>query len=306
MRKLGYFLIAILAILAGIEFFLYRNVSKFTTLPQKKETSEPSALLLPSNDISFQSDDGAALHGWLIQGKVGYPAILIAHKYGSNRSLLLVKLEGLIARLNKLGYFIFLFDFRGHGQSGSTSSLGFRESQDFSAALKAVLKYRQIARRVGVLGVGMGAIAASEAFNSVDEVKCIILDSIYESIPSKYTDEIITEWPFLSFSRPFLLKGVDWNIKQILKIPTTDLALADKMPKLYPKAVIFVEKEPLNDHVKALYEAAREPKELLQMEATAEDELIGEAREKYTLQLEEMVRKYLPSVSDEKTLELSR
>ena len=103
------------------------------------------------------------------------PCLIIAHEYGSNRSDVLGKLETLISSLNKQGYWIFLFDFRGHGQSSTPSALGYKEQEDLRAALTEVLKYKQIEPRVGVLGIGMGAIAAIQTCGDVDSVKFVIL-----------------------------------------------------------------------------------------------------------------------------------
>lgn len=304
MKKIGYFLLAALLILAGIEYFLYRNISKFLQAQQKEEQTDPKTLLLSSNDINFRSDDGTDLHGWLIQGKPGFPAVIIAHKYGSNRSSILLTLEGLIASLNKQGYYVFLFDFRGHGQSSGTSALGYKESQDVAAAIKALSKYTQISHRFAVLGVGMGAIASAKAFNSVEEVKCVLLDSIYDDVPGKYADEIIHEWPFLAVSKPVMSKAIGLNLEQLLDIPSTDLNLPVQMSRLYPKAVVFIEREPLNDSVRALYEAAREPKELLHLKDTAAGELIGPDRETYNIEVEQKIKKYLPPSNNEKTLDI--
>lgn len=305
MRKFISIAAVLLAILAGLEYLLYRQVTAFTNVAKKPEASEPRDLLLSANDITFQSDDGGDLYGWLIQGKPGYPAVLIAHDYGSNRSLTLVKLEGLITALNKQGYFIFLFDFRGHGKSNSSSALGYLEANDMSAALKAVLRYKQIGRRAAVLGVGMGAIAAAQAFHKVDEVKVLLLDSLYADIPARHTDSIIKEWPFLTVSRYVLKPAVGLNFRVLLKTQSK-LALHQQMADLYPKTVIFIEKEPLRKQAKDLYDVTREPKELLLLHQTATGELLGEDRQAYVSEVSGRVRKYLPPFNNEKQIELSR
>jgi uncharacterized protein len=306
MKKLAYFILAALIILAGIEYFLYKNLTKFIEAGHREEENDPKTLLLSSNDINFRSDDGVDLHGWLIQGRPGFPAVILAHKYGSNRSSILLTLEGLITGLNKQGYYVFLFDFRGHGQSGGNSALGFKESEDVAAAIKALSKYTQISHRFAVLGVGMGAIASAKAFNSVEEVKGVLLDSIYDDVPAKYANEIIHQWPFLSFSQPIMTKAISLNLEQMLHIPSTNLNLSVQMARLYPKAVVFIEKEPLNDRVRALYESAREPKELLNLKDTAAGELIGTDRETYNTEVEQKIRKYLPPSSNERTLDIPK
>ncbi len=306
MKKFGYFLLAFLVILGGIEYFLYTNVSKSIRVKNKEEKTDPKTMLLSSNDILFESEAGPSLQGWLIQGKPGHPAVIIAHKFGSNRSHALLKLEGLITSLNKQGYYIFLFDFRGHGQSSGSSALGFREADDVAGAVKALVKYKQISHRFAVLGVGMGAIAVAKAFHSVDEVKCVLLDSIYDNVAAQHTKDIIVEWPFLMFTEPVMIKAVDLNLQQILRVPTTRLNLTVQVSRLYPKAVVFIEREPVNSSVRALYDAAREPKELLQLEDTAAGELIGKARETYNIEVEQKIKKYLPPVNSQKELELPR
>jgi hypothetical protein len=304
LRKGINFLLVLAIILGGLEFLLYKRVVTLRHPEQKDEKVEPKDLLLNANDVQFSSDTGD-LHGWLILGKPGYPALIIAHDYRSNRSQTLTKLEGLITNLNKQGYFIFLFDFRGHGESGSASTLGYLEADDVDSALKAVLKYKQIGRRIGIMGVGMGAVAASQSFHAVDEVKLILLDSITESIPARFTDELITDYPFLSLVRPALLKGIEFNMDQAFHLKTTNMQWTTRMRALYPKAVVFVEEKPVRKEVVALYDAAREPKELLQVDVAADGELLGPARDEYNRQVGDKVLKYLPAVNHERTLELA-
>jgi len=301
-----YLLIPVVVILAGTEFALFSYVSRLIRVPKKTETVDPKDLLIPANDILFRTEDGVDLHGWLIQGKPGFPVLIVAHDYGSNRSDTLSNLEGLITKLNKLGYWVFLFDFRGHGESSSSSSLGLREDKDMQAALQTVLKYKQIGRRVGVLGIGMGAYVASDTLKTVDEVKVVVLDSICSDLQEKYGDRLIADWPFVERAKPILFRAVGYNMRFILEVPETDAHLIDKMPSLYPKAVVFVEKKPLQNSVKQLYEAAKEPKELLLLDETAEGELMGDLRQAYNDQVGDKIIKYLPSVTHEKTIDLTK
>ncbi|PWT91619.1 MAG: hypothetical protein C5B54_04975 [Acidobacteria bacterium] len=303
-KFLSFFLLLIL-IAAALETTLFLEVSKFTHPPRSDSGIDPKTLLLSSNDVVFDSN-GARLHGWHIIGKPNYPVLIVAHNYGSNRTEILAKLEGLVTTLNKRGYSIFLFDFRGHGDSNGNSALGYREKDDVLAALKTVLKYRTIAPRVAVFGIGMGAIAATEAASAADEVKFLILDSIYQDIPTRCTDGILTDWTMMKFARPFLIQMVEWNLKHGMKIPDTKLNLVKQMPQLYPKAVLFVEKNPLSPDSKALYDATKEPKELIQLGETAEGDLIGDARATYNKNVEMKIEKYFPPMNGEQTIELPK
>ncbi|HET6267697.1 MAG TPA: alpha/beta fold hydrolase [Acidobacteriota bacterium] len=305
MRKFFYFLLFLVLIAAGLEYLLRTTITKSMLPPKKEDSVNPSEFLFTANDLKFPTTDGVNLHGWLIHGKPGYPAFVLAHDYGSDRSDLLGKLEGLITRLNKEGYFILLFDFRGHGDSDSRSTFGFRESQDLHAAFQAILKYKVIDRRMGVLGVGMGAIAAIRGCQSVDEVKFLILDSVYDNIPERVTNDLLSEWPpFLAFIHPTVTRAVDWNLRDMLHLQSTNLDLQKGVASLYPRPLLFVDHNPLSQNARDLYEAAKEPKEMFQMKETASDDLVGTSREEYNNQLWDKIQKYLPAVKEEQTLEI--
>ncbi|MCI0417499.1 alpha/beta fold hydrolase, partial [bacterium] len=288
----------------GLEYLLFKRLSQFTKVPPPSKEINPGTLLLNANEIPFRSVDGVDLHGWLIQGKAGCPVLIIAHEYGSSRSQVLGKLETLISSLNKQGYFIFLFDFRGHGQSSTPSALGYKEQDDLRAALKEVLKFKQIEPRIGVLGIGMGAIATIQTCGDVDSVKFIILDSVYDDIPMKLSQKIIGEYPFVQFAEPALLHAVGWNMRPITGTGSQHMNLAETMPKLYPRPVLFVEKNPLSPPARRLYDATKEPKELIQLGETASGELIGEVRERYKNEIEDKILQHFPPSLTQQTIEI--
>jgi alpha/beta superfamily hydrolase len=307
MRKVFYVLVSILLILFGVEFVFFNFVRRITRLPQTKETIDPNSLLLKANDVSFKSSDGVLLKGWLIQGKPECPVLIIAHDYGSSRSRVLLNLENLITSLNKKGYYIFLFDFRGHGMSAGASSLGMREHLDLKGAFQAVLKYKQIEKRIGVLGIGMGAIASAEACPDVDEVKYVMFDRIYTDIAKRHAAAILEDLPFLKIlTEPLFDQVLAMNMQVALREHSIHLNLEKRMPRLYPRPFFFFETNPPENTTVKLYEAAREPKELIQLGETATDDLTGDVRERYKIELEKKIQKYLPLVLKGTTLELSR
>lgn len=299
--------IVIVLIVGVLEFLLFKQLSQLTKVPPPAKELSPGTFLLKVNEIPFTATDGADLHGWLIQGKPGCPVLIIAHEYGSNRSETLGKLETLISSLNKQGYWIFLFDFRGHGQSSSApSALGYKEQEDLRAALKEVLKYKQIEPRVGVLGIGMGAIAAIQTCGDVDSVKFVILDSVYDDIPTQLSQKITAEYPFVQFAEPALLYAVGLNMRPIAGVKSQHMNLEEMMPKLYPKPVLFVEETPLSPGARRLYDATKEPKELIQLGETASGELIGDVRERYKNEIEAKILQYFPPSLTQQTIEIMK
>lgn len=305
-KKILSVIVVLLMAAAGLEVLIYRQIAAFLRPPKPGITINPNSLLLNVNEVQFKAQDGVELHGWLIPGKAGYPVFIIAHNYGSDRAETLGKLEALVSDLNKQGYFVFLFDFRGHGASGSNSGIGYREADDVDAALRVVLKYRQIGRRIGVLGIGMGAIAAARASSRVDEVKLVILDSIYSDVPERVANSLLADWPPGRVFWPALLKVVDWNLMYMLKLKDTRLNLAQSMPLLYNRPVVFVETTPPNGDALKLYDATKEPKELLQLGQTAADDLMGDARARYREEIQKEITKYFPPITDQQTLELPK
>jgi pimeloyl-ACP methyl ester carboxylesterase len=298
--------IVIVVLVGALEFLLYKQLSQYTKVAAPSKELSPGTFLLRVNEIPFTASDGADLHGWLIQGKPGCPVLIMAHEYGSSRSEVLGKLETLISSLNKQGYWIFLFNFRGHGQSSTPSALGYKEQEDLRAALKEVLKYKQIEPRIGVLGIGMGAIAAIQTCGEVDSVKFVILDSVYDDIPTQLSQKITADYPFVQFAEPALLYAVSLNMRPVTGVKTPSMNLEEMMPKLYPKPVLFVESTPLSPGARRLYDAAKEPKELIQLGETASGELIGEVRERYKNELEDKILQYFPPSMTQQTIEIMK
>ncbi len=80
------------------------------------------------------------------------------------------------------GYDVFMFDFRGHGNSGAARlSFGQFETRDVSGALD-YLRTRGV-NEVGVIGFSMGAITAANAAPEHPEVRAIIADSVFADMP---------------------------------------------------------------------------------------------------------------------------
>jgi fermentation-respiration switch protein FrsA (DUF1100 family) len=131
-------------LLAGI-FFAFQTgaahayVKSEHTLPMGDGVSLAATLYTP---------DGAPPAG-------GWPAVLMLHALGGNRSSMNAVAE---AHLANSGYVVLTVDARGHGASGGQSSIvGPREVSDYAAVLQW-LRLRPGVRddRVGALGISLG------------------------------------------------------------------------------------------------------------------------------------------------------
>src|SRR2546422_10498267 len=103
-------LLVVIALLVGGACALLYGV---THPPREKTQLDPADLLLRAEDVTFHAADGVLLSGWLVKGAPRAPVIVLCHDLGGSRSALLNS----AVSLNRAGYALLVFDFRGHGLS---------------------------------------------------------------------------------------------------------------------------------------------------------------------------------------------
>lgn len=156
-------------------------------IPKRLNDSVPSATYTV---VPLTTDDGVKLEAWSIPC-TGYftdsPAalrntlnyhkgtVIMFHGHGNCKSVILPE----AAAFMKMGYNVFMVDFRAHGNSGGEQCLiGIKESADVKAAYDYVQKTGE--KNIVLFGVSMGAATVTKAIND------------YDIKPSK----IILEMPF--------------------------------------------------------------------------------------------------------------
>jgi pimeloyl-ACP methyl ester carboxylesterase len=133
--------------------------------------------LLGRPDVVRFSVPGGTIEGWFFPGLRTAPIIVLAHNYLSNREEIIT----LATAFQEHQYNVFLFDFSGHGSSKRFSTLGFRETRELLAAIKAVTSRDDVDRtRVGIWGCGMGGYAAVTAAAQDPRIRAIAVYSLYE------------------------------------------------------------------------------------------------------------------------------
>ena len=84
----------------------------------------------------------------------------------------------IVEYLTPLGYNVFTFDLRGHGQSeGDIVSFGYYEKYDVMGAVNYLKNRGKVADKIALLGFSMGAIASIEAAGQDPRIDIIIADS---------------------------------------------------------------------------------------------------------------------------------
>lgn len=130
--------------------------------------------------VWFRStDDKLLLHGLYMRARPDAPHLIVCHGYSSN----LTQGYGIGRQLHDLGYGVLLFDFRGAGLSARKRvTAGWLEKRDLLGAV-AFLRGR-VGRDVpiGVLGYSMGGAVAIMAAVECREISAVVTDSAYAQL----------------------------------------------------------------------------------------------------------------------------
>lgn len=177
---------------------------RVTFLPRLPLAVTPADLGLPAETVTFHSTDGLELEGWLISAHPDRPWIIVCHGLGANRSDVLPIAAGLHAR----GFNLFLFDFRGHGNSrGRVSSFGWLERHDLEGALAFLGRRPEIpARPYGIYGISMGGAVALMVAGQDERLGAVAVESPYANLDASIRHHLglmypwLPGWPFRWFA----------------------------------------------------------------------------------------------------------
>ena len=154
---------------------LSRNPLDFTPL-----TGEP---------VTFPAYDGLPLEGMLIPAAADVPRrgmVIFAHEFCSDMH----SCARYCRPLQEVGYDIFTFDFRAHGQSESPPDytprqwVSDRELDDMRGAIawtQSWLEERGYDRRLGILGVSRGACAAILVARETPDIIALFADGAFST-----------------------------------------------------------------------------------------------------------------------------
>lgn len=239
--------------------------SKLLFFPLKVIEFYPSQVETPYQDIRFRSEDGHTLHGWFFPGRRDR-TLLFLHGNAGNIGDRLDKIQF----LRRVGWSIFIFDYRGYGGSeGSPTIEGVLK--DGAAALRYLNETRRIPNeQITLFGESLGGslavdLAGREPFASV------ILESTFTSLRN------ITRknYPFIPpWLVPDRLRSID--LIRHLKAPVLVVHGTDD-------ALIPFEMG------KELFEAAPHPKRFLEIKKANHNDVYLAGRLDYLKAIEEFL-----------------
>ena len=230
--------------------------------PPRLLLTEPVPPDVSPEEVYFPSRDGLRLHGLYLPGPDGSPVLLLCHGY--YRSL--TETFSLGCELNRLGYHVLLFDFRGCGLSaGRFTTLGYREAADVLGAVD-YLRERLGQRPLGVLGLSMGAVAALRAAADCPAIAAVVADSAYADLRDtvRHKTKDVLRLPFLVGLGWASIRIGEWLSGGDLAAVRAVDAVASAKGGPRPLLLIHGERDDYlpPDNAQRLFQAAGEPKEL--------------------------------------------
>jgi fermentation-respiration switch protein FrsA (DUF1100 family) len=240
--------------------------ARFTTLLEPKDAG------LPQETLILTMPDGVPLHCWFVRrtsGAVG--TILYLHGVGD------CKIGGVpMARfLYSLGYNVFLFDSRQHGESGGKyCTYGYYEKHDVRAVIDH-LQSRADASigPIGVFGTSMGAAIAIQAAVIDDRIQAVVAEASFTSLR-----DVIVEYQRRLIKLPwhFLRNAAMARSQKVARFKGREVSPIDDVTRLRTP-ILFIHGTDdtfiRQDHSQRLYAAANEPKHLVIIEGADHNDI---------------------------------
>ncbi|MCM8798049.1 MAG: alpha/beta hydrolase [Candidatus Omnitrophica bacterium] len=259
--KIFTFLKIIFILSIGLFSFTMALFIRNTFLPHWQDKTLPSEYGLPYEEIIFYSRDRFRLKGWLILRDENLPLVILCHGLGTNKSDLLEIAEFIYRE----GFNVFLFDFRGHGESqGKTSSFGYLEQRDLEGAIDYLYQRKDLENKnLGLFGLSMGGAIAIMVSAKDERIKAVISDSAYKNLYSSMIHLAKSFYHLPKFPSNILL-----TIVYFLRfgIDPKKISPQNAISQISPRPVFIINGEkdfqipPENAY--SLFEKAKEPKEL--------------------------------------------
>ncbi|MGI9455599.1 MAG: alpha/beta hydrolase [Aeoliella sp.] len=253
----------------------------------------PSIVGPPPDDfaaevVSFVSESGSRISGWLHHSESGRGVVVIAHGIrGSRRSSL-----SRAKLLGKYGYSTLLFDLQAHGESpGEQITLGHLERFDVQAAV-SFARLECPGQPIAVIGFSLGGAAA--VLGSPLDVNALVIETVYPTIEEAVDNRTRHR---LGPIAPIASWALLLQLEPRTGINCRDLRPIDKMHALGCPVLVIGGGQDFHttmDQTRQLYAAAAEPKQLGIFEDLGHRNYAREAPELY----ENMVVKFLQQHMD--------
>lgn len=225
------------------------------------ETGEERLIV---EEVTFPSRDGLRLSGWFVPSPGARAGIILCHGFPNNRS----EMTSYANLLAPEGYHLLLFDFRALGHSeGDLCSIGAHEVQDLLGAVDYLSERPEMnGLKLGAFGLSMGGAVALMAAAQDERIAAVATHGAYSSLDRAIAMHCRLYFgPFgRAMTRPAIWWGNRW-----LPLDPREVSPAAVVQHIAPRPVLLF--HGARDFIvspadgEALYEAAKEPKQLYRL-----------------------------------------
>ncbi len=197
--------------------------NSFIFYPDKELEFHPADWHLTFEDVHFETEDKTRLHGWFFPQKGNAPVILFCHGNAGN---ICHRLENVKLLLDQ-NFQVFIFDYRGYGQSkGRPSEIGIY--RDGLAAYDFLISRKNVpADKIILFGRSLGAAVAIEIALK-RKVRSLITESAFTSTKGMAKTMLL----FMPFS--FFLPPHYNNLEKITRINVPKLIIHGEKDEIVP------------------------------------------------------------------------
>lgn len=173
-----------LAVIVAVVFVLWITgcMERQFYHPEAGPTPVPAGFA-GAEEVAFVSDDGTRLNGWFIPAQTpetgrAVPTIVHVHGNAGNMS----SHVGFSQSLPWAGLNLFIFDYRGYGQSAGKARARNDLIADTDAAIDALLARSDVdPARIGIFGHSLGGAMALNVMAHREEIGAAVIESAFSS-----------------------------------------------------------------------------------------------------------------------------
>lgn len=258
-------LLGVLGIISLLTVWFCMRAAKNVLHPTSKRKpldAWPDQFGLPYENVCFKTEDKVQIKGWFVASpEYSNKTIILMHGWGMNRADILKNTHF----LRDLGFNLFYFDFRALGESGGkTSSIGYLELKDVSAAVRFLKETRpQFCEKIGLYGLSMGGMVAICEAARNPEITCVAAEASYYSFR-----RVVSRWAWVHHRVPYfpLIPIILHYIRKYLGVNPERYSPKYNIPKIAPRPVFIIHGRYDNlvpaAQAKLLYKKAGKPKEI--------------------------------------------
>jgi len=232
-----------------LAIMLYYMQPRFLYCPLKQVSYTPEELGLEYEDVTFKAADKTKLNGWFVPADNAEFTILFCHGNGGN---IMHRLDS-ISLFHNLGVNVFIFDYRGYGNSeGTPSEEG--TYMDVRAARRYLARRKKIPHdNIIIFGRSLGGSIAAYLATRI-KARALVIESSFTSyadIGKKFYPYMPVHW-FAKFNYP--------TIDYIKKVHCPVMIIHSRTDEVIPFEFGL-----------ELYEATNEPKEFIEIQGGHND-----------------------------------